>query len=82
MPVNNSSARVRPYAGRSPEYAEAMRRAEERAEGSAAGVPLKVERSGDAVGITRDGWLILKNGRSFYPEYVPAEKLAHLPILD
>jgi hypothetical protein len=82
LTVNNSSARVRPYAGRDEDFALAMRRAEERAEGSASGKPLKVQRPGDAVGRTRDGFIVLKNGRTFYPEYASPEKFAYLPILD
>jgi hypothetical protein len=76
--LNNSSANARPWAGRDEQFALAMKKVEDRA----AGKPLAAKRPGDSIGITRDGWIVQKNGRTFFPEYVPAEKLAHLPIID
>lgn len=59
MSLNQTSATVRPYGGRDPEFAEAMARAEEAAQPK--------PKQPDYVGRTRSGHVRRANGSLFLP---------------
>lgn len=78
MTLNTTSATVRPYGGRDEDFALAMQVSEDRA----AGVPLKAQRPGDSIGITRDGFIVCRDGTQFPADDLSPERLAHLPVID
>lgn len=75
MPVNESSATVRPYAGRDPAFAAALARAESAAEPK----PIKP----DYVARTRSGMVERSDGAIFQPGlHMDPEVFNGLPLID
>lgn len=76
--LNTTSSMVRPYAGRDPDFAEAMRRVEGAAE------PKEPEpHPSDHVARTRAGHVVERSGRRFIPgSFYDRAKFEALPLTD